>query len=131
MFVKTWMAEQLYRFKGKLYRRLVDDVTNDFKKLDLIYIAKINNVDKLSVPSAQYKLLALSKNLKSFDKLDHLISETEITRLTDSFGALKKSLYKYEAKLRKVANSETDVIKTPDDIKSGIYNHTKKTLSLT
>jgi hypothetical protein len=130
MFVKTWMAERLYYFKGRLYTYLVEDLVENFRKLDLICIAKINHVDKLSVPAAQYKLLVLSKDLKSFEKMDHLISVTKIDALTDSFGYLKKSIYKYEAKLRKVANSEMAIIETPDDIKLEIYNRTKKTLRL-
>lgn len=130
VFIKTWLVEQLYYFKGKLYRRLVTNLVDDFDKITLIYLAKIKKADNLSVESAKYKLLALGETLKSFEKLDSLISEIKITPIANSFSALKKALYKYEAKLRKAAMRDAPIIETPHDIKLAVSNRTKKTLSL-
>ena len=126
MFIKTWIVERLERLHGRLYRYLVDDITADFEKKALLYALKIKRSHSLSPAQAQYKLINLKPVLRSYERLDTHVSEIENYRIKNSFKELKKNLFKYEAKLHRVATSKVPVEETPEYIKSMLSSLNKR-----
>jgi hypothetical protein len=129
LFVKAWLAEHLERFEGKLLNWIVDDLVRSFEKRRLIYKAKIDQIPSLSIPSAEYKLLLLTRLMKSYEKLDLSVSEVKIDEVQKSFKALKATFYSYEAMLRIHINKSSDIIPTPEYIKNEFSELGKRSLS--
>jgi hypothetical protein len=117
VFIKTWIIDRLESLHGSLYRYLVNDIVTYFEKSTLVWKTKLDRVDSLSPSSAQYKLIDLKPILQSFERLDEAISEMENHQIKIAFKELKKIVYKYEARLHRMATSEIEVEETPDSVK--------------
>ncbi|WP_154402343.1 hypothetical protein [Mucilaginibacter endophyticus] len=128
IILKAWLIEHLERFEGKIYKWLVEDLTSIFDKSRLLYKAKIQYIQYLSIPSAEYKLLKLGKVFQDIEKLESMVSDLKNDSLKQSFKGFISVVYSYEAKLRIHINSKSEIIPTPDYIKNQLSDMSKRSI---
>jgi len=107
-------------FNNGIEKWLLNSLIKSFNKLSRIHNILIAKQDIISKKSAVKWLKSIREPLSVIDKFEIAVVKTNNSQLSESFKAYKKSLFRFEATLHKIATSENPIIETPDYLKRGL-----------
>jgi hypothetical protein len=108
------------RFNKNIEIWLLNSLIKSFNKLSRIHNILIAKQHIISKKSAVRWLKSISEPLSMIDRYESGVNKTNNAELSESFKAYKKSLFRFEATLHKIATSENPIIETPDYLKRGL-----------
>src|SRR5258708_4177042 len=106
---KAWVVEHLHNFANTAKEWLIGDIINDFEKRKLYFLNELDKSNEFSPSFAKSKLVNLKRTLLLLEKLDKSVSHIPSEDLSDSFRSLKKTVYKFEARLHRISVSENPI----------------------
>ncbi|MEX8548821.1 MAG: hypothetical protein V5804_14590 [Mucilaginibacter sp.] len=127
---RLWAAEHLDNFSGSLKTVVNNSLSHSFNSIEKNIITRTKQAALLTPSDAKEKLEAFKDDIKIFEKINDksYLSNSKNVRLRNSYKAILKAAFKYEATLHKIAFSESPIIKTPDHIKEALSETGKSSL---
>jgi hypothetical protein len=110
----------LEKFDKNLEKGLVKMLVKSFNRLTRIQKILIAKQDTISKKFALRWLRSIREPLSMIDKYELTVSKANNSELSESFKSYKKSLFRFEAILHKIATADNSIIETPDYLKKGL-----------
>jgi len=120
LILKARMVEYLDNFANKIKDWLINDMIHDFENRKLYFSGELDKSKEFSASIAKSKLAALKRTIELLEKLDKSVSNIHDSNLISNFKSFKQVVYKFEARLHRIAVSENPIIETPEDLKAQI-----------
>jgi hypothetical protein len=114
------IADFLESFAKSISDRISAHILTDINNRTAFFESQLNLIPDMSVSEAEQRMLMLKKILPSMEKLDAAITKFNHPGISQSFKLQKKALFKLEAKLHQVINADSEIIETPEYLKSGV-----------
>ncbi|MEO6287349.1 MAG: hypothetical protein ABIN80_24230 [Dyadobacter sp.] len=114
------IADFLKSFAKSVSDKISAHILTDINDRTAFFESQLNLIPDMSVSDAEQRIAMLRKILPSMEKLDAAITKFNHPNISQSFKLQKKALFKLEAKLHQVINADSDIIETPEYLKSGI-----------
>jgi hypothetical protein len=114
----SWIFNHLSKFKFSLEKWLVNNMDRVRQTLE----SELLQYSTLSSKDALIKLNRIRRALPSLERLERSISKTSNYKIMASFNAWKKTIYKCEANLHRIAYLNSETNPTPDYLKNALSN---------
>lgn len=114
------IADFLEIFAKSMSARLSKRILADINNRTAFFEAQLALIPEMSVSEAEQRISMLRKILPSMEKLDTAITKFNHPEIAKSFKLQKKAVFKIEAKLHQIINAKSEMIETPEYLKSGI-----------
>lgn len=114
----SWISHHLSKFKFSLKKWLINDMDTIRRKLE----SELLQYNTLSTQDALVRLNQIKRTLPLLERLERNIAKAPNYEIIASFNAWKKTIYKCEATLHKIAYLNSETSPTPDHLKNALSN---------